>query len=59
MAKTEKTRRLTCDTLEGDAVWETVPKGFSCLHDDVLGVEDGVVGDVDRLMVVSRNIIMD
>jgi len=49
VAKTEKTSRLTCDTLECDAVWETVPESLCCSHDDVLGVEDRVVGDVDRL----------
>ena len=53
MAKTEKTCRLTCDTLECDAVWKTVSEGFCGFHDDVLGVEDWVVGDVDRLRRVS------
>jgi len=53
MAKTEKTCRLTCDTLKCNAVWKTVPESFRCFHDDVLGVEDGVVGDVDRLRRVS------
>ena len=50
---------MTCDSLKGDAVGKTVAEGFCGFHDDVLGVEDGVVGDVDGLEWLAGKCIVD